>query len=1113
MKKIIKIFLFLSLCICSICCMGACSFGNSTPSNPHEHSFIFEKVGEKYLKSPADCTHSAVYYCSCSCGEMGTVTFEYGDPLGHSFTNYVYNEDATCGIDGTKTAKCDRCIETDTKTALHTALSHEFKNYIYNNDADCLHDGTKTALCEHCKEATNTIVAVGTALNHSFIHYESNNDATCESDGTKTAKCERCDERKTITDTDSKLGHLYGVVEYEWNGQNCTATRVCQHDNSHKETETVTGVYVKDTDATCTVCEKGHYKAIFVNSAFLEQNTAKNSVDNGNPLEHDFNNYISDNNATCTEDGTKTSKCSHCDAENTITDVGSKGHSYGETTYAWNGQNCTATRVCQKDNSHKETETVVGVYVKDTDATCTVCEKGHYKATFTNSVFIEQNTAKDSVNYGNPLNHNFEWIIDKPASKIETGIKHEKCTRCEETRNNNTVIPVITCDHLSAQKVQGKLATCTENGIKDYWYCGDCQKYFSDSSCQIEITTNIDDWKVIEKTGHNYGTASYVWNGQTCTATRVCQNNIMHTETETVTGIYVKDTDATCTVCEKGHYKATFNNPAFAEQYTAKDSVNYGNPLGHSFTNYVSNNNATCSNDGTKTAQCDRCSETDTITDVGSKTGHTYSTEWTSDENYHWHQAICEHNTEISDKETHKWNNGEVILEPTIYENGKIKKTCTVCGTTKEEYIEKLTSYQVSIYDGENLIETYRIEKDKNLEVEAPQKEGYRFDHWSIECEYDEDKQIYTFKKISCDTEIKAIFVKTYIVEFVDYNGNLLDLKVVDYDAKAETTVIPEREGYRFIGWDKQTIKVIDDMVVKATYIKQYSVTFIYGNNKTKTLMVDINTSFADISQKDIPNEQECFLDGYEFNGWDNEFENIISSQVINAKYSLKKHLVRFYMPDGITQLGESQYIPHGECAEVPIPNEYYYDKDNNKVFSFTKWDKDFSAIEEDNVIIKAIYEDEYNLPAIIIDYITNGDDTTVEISTYAPLIENYPNTRIYSIEFSFDYKTSSDQNNINITNTNVNLNATWLYTVLNNEEKNLYNDEINNKTKLYNFAWSSTGGVAIGNDWFIKILCGKYGSGITINKDTFRLNSFSMYIGDSEGESLQKISPVVIYR
>jgi hypothetical protein len=44
--------------------------------------------------------------------------------------------------------------------------------------------------------------------------------------------------------------------------------------------------------------------------------------------------------------------------------------------------------------------------------------------------------------------------------------------------------------------------------------------------------------------------------------------------------------------------------------------------LGHSFTNYVSDGNATCTEDGTKTAKCDRCDVTDTIADPDSALGH-----------------------------------------------------------------------------------------------------------------------------------------------------------------------------------------------------------------------------------------------------------------------------------------------------------------------------------------------------------------------------------------------------------------------------------------------------------------------------------------------------------
>lgn len=45
------------------------------------HSYTEEIVAEKYLKSPATETESAVYYKSCACGETGTETFTYGDPL------------------------------------------------------------------------------------------------------------------------------------------------------------------------------------------------------------------------------------------------------------------------------------------------------------------------------------------------------------------------------------------------------------------------------------------------------------------------------------------------------------------------------------------------------------------------------------------------------------------------------------------------------------------------------------------------------------------------------------------------------------------------------------------------------------------------------------------------------------------------------------------------------------------------------------------------------------------------------------------------------------------------------------------------------------------------
>ena len=62
------------------------------------------------------------------CAACGLVLTEQKEipALGHSFTNYIYNNDAKEEEDGTETAKCDRCDATDTRTAVGTALPRSY---------------------------------------------------------------------------------------------------------------------------------------------------------------------------------------------------------------------------------------------------------------------------------------------------------------------------------------------------------------------------------------------------------------------------------------------------------------------------------------------------------------------------------------------------------------------------------------------------------------------------------------------------------------------------------------------------------------------------------------------------------------------------------------------------------------------------------------------------------------------------------------------------------------------------------------------------------------------------------------------------------------------------
>ncbi len=89
----------------------------------HEHSY-----NVKTTKEPT-CTEDGIMTYACSCGDSYT---EEIPALGHSFTNYRYNNDATTEKDGTETAKCDRCNVTATRTAAGTKIIPENHTLTYD---------------------------------------------------------------------------------------------------------------------------------------------------------------------------------------------------------------------------------------------------------------------------------------------------------------------------------------------------------------------------------------------------------------------------------------------------------------------------------------------------------------------------------------------------------------------------------------------------------------------------------------------------------------------------------------------------------------------------------------------------------------------------------------------------------------------------------------------------------------------------------------------------------------------------------------------------------------------------------------------------------------------
>lgn len=121
--------LFIAACMCAGM-LTACGNKNAKTSETetvaateateaHEHSY------KETVTTPATCTEDGVKTYTCECGDTYT---EAIPATGHSFTNYVYNNDASYEANGTETAKCDNCDATDTRTAEGTQLAYTFKD-------------------------------------------------------------------------------------------------------------------------------------------------------------------------------------------------------------------------------------------------------------------------------------------------------------------------------------------------------------------------------------------------------------------------------------------------------------------------------------------------------------------------------------------------------------------------------------------------------------------------------------------------------------------------------------------------------------------------------------------------------------------------------------------------------------------------------------------------------------------------------------------------------------------------------------------------------------------------------------------------------------------------
>ncbi len=120
-------------------------------------------------------------------------------------------------------------------------------------------------------------------------------------------------------------------------------------------------------------------------------------------------------------------------------------------------------------------------------------------STSTSGTSVDSSTTSTTSTTSTDHEHEYsEWKVIEEASCTTEGKRERECTKCGHVESE--VINALGHDN---KLIEGKEASCTESGIKDYYHCERCDKYFLDEEGKTEITGPDDPSLVIESGAHS----------------------------------------------------------------------------------------------------------------------------------------------------------------------------------------------------------------------------------------------------------------------------------------------------------------------------------------------------------------------------------------------------------------------------------------------------------------------------------------------------------------------------------------------------------------------------------------------------------------------------------
>ena len=362
----------------------------ATYTIPHTHTYDQEIQKPETLKSAADCTNDAVYFKSCSCGEISTTeTFTAaGTQLGHAWAS-DWSKDTD-----NHWKECSRC--------------HEKKD-------EAAHDYGSDNICDTCgydKTVPHT---------HNLTLVPAKAPTCTEKGNTAYYTCDGCDKwfedatgASEITDKTSVILAATGHSASDWKSDNtdhwkeCTVVGCGVIIEGSKAAHTA-GEWIIDTPATATTSGSKHKECtvcgyMMATETIPATGGGEHTHSYGSDWKYDADNHwhecscgdkkdtaahtagewIIDTPATATTSGTKHKKCTVCGYTMTIETIPATGG--GEHTHSYGSD-------WKNDATNHWHE-------------CSCGDKADKAA------------------------HDFKWVVDKEATATQKGSKHEECRVC-----------------------------------------------------------------------------------------------------------------------------------------------------------------------------------------------------------------------------------------------------------------------------------------------------------------------------------------------------------------------------------------------------------------------------------------------------------------------------------------------------------------------------------------------------------------------------------------------------------------------------------------------------------------------------------------------------------